>query len=84
MVVKYNEKIIRLRKKGCFKYPVYDIVVTYSYKRNKADFIERLGFFNPNLKERVLFIDTDRLAFWLNKGVKLTSSLRSRLYKFCY
>lgn len=84
MGIKYNQKIIRLRKKGCFKYPVYDIVVMYAYKRSKADFIEKLGFFNPNCKERLLFINTNRLAFWLNKGVKLTGSLKSKLYKFCY
>lgn len=77
-----DDKIIRLRKKGHKHYTVYEIVVTYKYKNNRADFLERLGFFNPNYKERLFFINLNRLGFWLNKGVFLHSTLKKYLSKF--
>lgn len=51
-----NDKIIRLRRRGHAHYPVYEIVVMFKYKRNRGDFLEKLGFFNPNYRERVLFL----------------------------
>ena len=75
-------KLIRFRPRGCKGYPFYDIVVIYKDKRHRGDFIERLGFFNPNQKEHFLFLDVERLGFWLNKGAFLNSSVKKYLSKF--
>lgn len=58
-----DDKIIRLRRKGHKHYPVYEIVVVCKYKRNRSDFLERLGLLNPNHKERLLYINLNRLGF---------------------
>jgi ribosomal protein S16 len=58
-----DDKIIRLRRKGHKHYPVFEIVVVNKYKRNRADFLERLGLLNPNNKERLLYINLNRLGF---------------------
>lgn len=58
-----DDKIIRFRRRGHAHYPIYEIVIIFKYKRNRADFLERIGFFNPNYKERLLFIDLNRLGF---------------------
>ena len=77
-----DDKIIRLRRKGHKHYAVYEIVVTKKYKRNRADYLEKLGFFNPNYKERLLFVNLNRLGFWLNKGASLHCTLKKHLSKF--
>lgn len=58
-----DHRIIRLRRRGHKHFPVYEIVVTQKYKRNRSDFLDRVGFFNPNLKERIFFIDLNKLGF---------------------
>ena len=58
-----NLKVIRLRKRGHKKYHIFDIVVMFKYKKNRGNYLERLGFFNPNNKERILFIDLNKLGF---------------------
>jgi ribosomal protein S16 len=62
-VRKFREKTIRFRRKGERYYPVYDIVVVYrDRKASTGKEIEKLGFFNPQIRERQLFINTERLA----------------------
>lgn len=58
-----DSKIIRLQRQGRKKYNVFDIVIILKYKKNSGNSLERLGFFNPNKKERILFIDLNKLGF---------------------
>ena len=60
---KKDKRTIRLHLRGKKQYPIYDVVLTSKLKRNKGFVIERLGFFNPNVKDRMFFINTQRLAF---------------------
>lgn len=69
--LKREKRTIRLQMRGRKQYIVYDIVVTSKRKRSKGAVIEKLGFLNPNATERVVFVNTERLAYWLNKGVKM-------------
>jgi len=62
-IKKAREKIIRLRKIGRIYYPIFEIVLTYKDKRNRGSFIEKLGFFNPNLGKRIFFFNTYRLSY---------------------
>lgn len=79
---KSRNKIIRFNIRGRKFYPIYDIILTYKDKRNRSMYIEKLGFFNPNIKERLFFINTYRLAFWLNKGVLINDNVKKFLVKF--
>jgi ribosomal protein S16 len=79
-----NKKILRLRRKGRKNYKVFDIVVTKSYKRNRSDFLDKLGFANFNYFERLFFIDIYKLGNWLNKGVFLHNTIKKYLSKFIF
>jgi small subunit ribosomal protein S16 len=67
---------MRLSMGGTKKRPVYKIVVADSRFARDGRFIEKLGFFNPLLpkdkKERV-GLDSDRIKYWLDQGVKPTT-----------
>lgn len=79
--IKRREKIIRLRSRGRKYFPIYDIVLTFKDNRNRGPIIEKLGFFNPNFSERLFFINTYRLAFWLNRGVFFNETVKKYLVK---
>ena len=82
MLKKTREKIIRLRKKGVIYYPIYDIVVSYKDNRNRGLMIEKLGFYNPHINKKVIYINSFRLSYWLNKGVMLNKNIKKYLVKF--
>jgi len=60
---KQKQKIIRLKKKGIIKYPLYDIIVTYKNLKNKGRAIEKIGFFNPQNNVKFFSINNYRLSF---------------------
>jgi ribosomal protein S16 len=63
MIKKTREKIIRLRKKGVIYYPIYDIIVSYKDNRNRGYIIEKLGFYNPHKKKKMIYINSFRLSY---------------------
>lgn len=60
---KFNKLTIRFRRRGHYKYPVHEIVVTTRKMRARGSFLEKIGFYNPHFSERIFFIDTARLAY---------------------
>jgi small subunit ribosomal protein S16 len=79
---KCNRLVVRFKRKGCIRYPLYDIVVMKAQTRRDGEIIERLGFFNPNSKFKVLVIDSSRLAFWVSRGGIVQSAVKERIAKF--
>jgi len=77
-----HDKIIRLRRRGHKHYPVYDIVVSLRNKHSKGGALARIGYFNPNIKERCLALDFYALGSWLNKGVILHTTFKKLLSNF--
>jgi ribosomal protein S16 len=78
---KYSHYVIRIRKGKRSNSQVYQIVVILNQKKTKSQkIIERLGFFKYG-KERLLAIDTQSLAKYLNKGYILKGSVRKLIYK---
>ena len=59
---KFNGRIVRFRRRGYIRYPVYEIILSRRNNRS-GPFIEKLGFFNPHFTERLFFIDTYRLVY---------------------
>lgn len=79
---KIRQKVIRLRKIGEIYYPLYEIILIYKDKRNRGSYIEKIGFFNPNVEKRIFFFNTYRLSYWLNKGAYLNNTVKKYLVKF--
>lgn len=75
-IQKRDKRIIRLHCRGKQKYNIFNIVLTSKLKRNKGYVKERLGFYNPNNNEKMFYLNTQRIAYWLNKGVKLTNAAK--------
>ncbi len=70
---------LRLRRKGKAHYPVYDVVAVDSRKKRDSDFIERLGYYNPNTSPTTININPDRAIYWLNVGAQPSDVVRSLL-----
>lgn len=79
---KFNKLVIRLRKRGYFKYAIFEIVLTSAQNRAKSSFIEKLGFFNPQFTERLFSIDTKRLTYRPMRGAVLSKTVKKYLIKF--
>lgn len=71
---------VRLWPRGSKKFPSFTIVVCYKKMRHRGAFLERLGHFNPQLKKRQIFLNSYRLAFWLNRGAQLHPSVSRLLF----
>jgi ribosomal protein S16 len=66
LILDYNKgnfKIIRFKKKGIIKYPLYDIIVAKKNIRNRGLAIEKLGFFNPQCNVKFININNYRLSY---------------------
>ena len=70
---------LRLRRKGKAHYPVYDVVAVDSRKKRDSDFIERLGYYNPNTSPTTININPDRAIYWLNVGAQPSDVVRNLL-----
>ena len=79
---KTKQKVIRFRKKGIIRYPLYDIIVTHKNIRSKGLALEKLGFYNPQNKVKYIYLNTYRLSYWLLKGAKINYSVKKYLMKF--
>lgn len=66
---------IRLARGGSKGAPCYRIVVANSCSARDSKFIERIGFFDPiafkkGSNHKSLYINMERLEYWLNQGAK--------------
>ena len=80
---RYNNKILRIRRRGKIYYPVYEIILTNRFLRRDGYAYEKLGFINPNINERIFFINFDKFSNMLNKNVLINKSVLKYLIKFC-
>ncbi|HEC13535.1 MAG TPA: 30S ribosomal protein S16 [Acidiferrobacteraceae bacterium] len=73
--------VIRLARGGAKKRPYYSIVVADQRRAATGKFIERLGFFNPCAagNEESLRIDRDRVAYWIERGGKMSDRVAALL-----
>lgn len=76
----YKPLIVKLNRRGHKKYCVFNVVVTSSQTDRKGGFIEIIGFVNPQYTERKVYIDSQRLAIWLNRGVQIHPSVAKYIY----
>ena len=61
---------IRLARGGAKKKPYYRIVVADQRCKRDGRYLERIGFYNPMVKEIRFEIDAERLKHWLSVGAQ--------------
>jgi small subunit ribosomal protein S16 len=73
--------MIRLRRGGAKHNPVYRVVVSDSRKTPLADYIEQVGFYNPNSDPPEIRIDLDKVEHWQGQGAGVSETVRSLIRK---
>lgn len=69
---------IRMQRGGRINQPSFRIVVTEHTASPKAGrFVERVGFYNPQSKERTLV--EDRIKYWMSVGAKPSDTVHNML-----
>lgn len=70
--------VIRLFRVGKKNQPSFKIVVTDKRRSaTKGRFVEEVGFYNPQTKEKVL--KQERLKYWLSVGAKPSATIQNLL-----
>jgi len=64
---------------GQKKFPFYRIVVLDSKKARDANYIEKVGHYDPRSKE--LMLNRDRIEYWISKGAQLTNTVAKLIAK---
>ena len=73
---------IRLKKFGTKKRPYYRIVVMDSRAPRDGKTIEELGYYHPiEAEEKQISFDQEKVKAWINKGVKISDTVRVILNK---
>jgi len=71
--------VIRLKKIGTHKRPVYTIVAVDSRKRRDGQVLEIIGHYNPIAgKGKATFLQ-EKIVAWMGKGALLSPTVRSML-----
>lgn len=74
--------VIRLRRGGHKHHPVFHIVSIFKSKRNRGNYITRLGHLNLTKGEHSLFLDMHLLGTTLNNGAVLNKTVKKYISKF--
>jgi len=73
--------MIRLRRGGAKKKPIYRVVVSDSRKTPKADYLEQVGFYDPHQDPPEIRIDLEKVAEWQNQCAGVSDPVRSLILK---
>jgi small subunit ribosomal protein S16 len=69
---------IRMQRTGRTNMPSFRIVVTeHARAPQSANFVEKLGTYNPKTKERNL--NTERIKYWLSVGAQASGTMHNML-----
>jgi small subunit ribosomal protein S16 len=74
---------IRLRKQGRNNRPFYRVVVANERSPRDGKYVEAVGWYNPFETEhdKLLFVQIERLQYWLDRGAQLTETVESLISK---
>ncbi len=76
---------IRLARGGRKKLPFYHIVVTDSRNARDGRYIEKIGFYNPMVKDKEgevsFLLKEERMDYWFGVGAKASDALAELLVK---
>lgn len=74
--------VIRLTRIGKKSAPKYRIVVTERRSKRDGKYIEKIGFYDPILKENSLLVDEDKLKQWVLNGAQPSAGAARLLKKY--
>ena len=73
---------IRLKRFGTKKRPYYRIVVIDSRAPRDGKAIEEVGYYHPiETEDKQISFDADKIRSWLDKGAKVSDTVRGILNK---
>jgi len=73
--------MIRLRRGGAKKNPIYRVVVSDSRKTPSADYLEQVGFYDPHTEPPEIRIDLDKIKHWRDQGAGVSETVESLIRK---
>ena len=73
--------MIRLRRGGAKKNPIYRVVVSDSRKTPSADYLDQVGFYDPNQEPPEIRIDLDKVDKWQSQGAGMSETVQSLIRK---
>ncbi len=73
--------MIRLRRGGAKKHPMYRVVVSDSRKRPTSDYLDQVGTYNPNVEPPEIRIDLEKVDEWRAKGAGVSETVASLIRK---
>ena len=69
--------MIRLRRMGSNKRPVYRVVVSDRRQTPTAAVLEEVGFYNPRSEPVDVRFDRERVEYWVARGAQLSPTVKS-------
>ncbi|WP_462268930.1 30S ribosomal protein S16 [Desulfobacter sp.] len=72
---------LRLTRKGTKKKPFYRIVAADIEAPRDGKFLEAVGTYDPMQDPAVITVKQDRVQYWLEKGAKPSTTVKSILKK---
>ena len=73
--------MIRLRRGGDKKNPIYRVVVSDSRKRPTSAYLDQVGFYNPHTDPPEIRIDLEKVEEWQGEGAGVSETVRSLIRK---
>lgn len=73
--------MIRLRRGGAKKNPIYRVVVSDSRKTPTSDYLDQIGFYDPNQEPPEISIDLKKVDAWQKKGAGVSDTVKSLIQK---
>ena len=73
---------IRLKRFGTKKRPYYRIIVIDSRAPRDGKTVEEVGYYHPiEAEDKQIVFDADKVRAWVDKGAKVSDTVRSILNK---
>ena len=73
--------MIRLRRGGAKKNPIYRVVVSDSRKTPTADYLDQVGIYDPNQEPPEINLDLEKVDAWQKKGAGVSDTVKSLIQK---
>ena len=73
--------MIRLRRGGAKRNPVYRVVVSDSRKDTQAEYLDQVGFYNPNVEPPEIRLDLEKVEKWQSQGAGVSETVQSLIRK---
>lgn len=71
--------VLRLRRMGAKKKPIYRIVAADSRSPRDGKYLEALGQYDPRKAENQVVLERERVTHWIKTGAELSVAVRNIL-----